>query len=60
MIDFYPEYESVKPEGKFGHYLMMAGALGGREWSAKGRRMSEYENALATGQVHVWFDLEAH
>ena len=60
VIDFYPEYEAVKPEGKFGHYLMMAGALGGRGWSAKGRKMSEYENALATGQVHVWFDLEAN
>ncbi|MFK7895230.1 MAG: catechol 1,2-dioxygenase [Myxococcota bacterium] len=59
VLDYYPEYQAVKPEGRFGHYLMMAGALGGRDWTAKGRRMSEYENALATGQVHVWFDLEA-
>lgn len=58
VIDYYPEYQSVKPEGRFGHYLMMAGALGGRDWTARGRRVSEYENALATGQVHVWFDLE--
>jgi 3,4-dihydroxyphenylacetate 2,3-dioxygenase len=57
VIDLYPEYASFKPEGLFGHYLAMVGALGGREWSAKGRRMSDYENALGTGQVHVWFDL---
>ncbi len=59
MIDLYPEYRAFKPEGFFGHYLAIAGALGGRSWAAKGRRMSDYENALGTGQVHVWFDLPA-
>lgn len=57
VLDLYPEYVAYKPEGLFGHYLAMAGALGGREWAAKGRLMSEYESTLATGQVHVWFDL---
>ncbi|MAE95915.1 MAG: catechol 1,2-dioxygenase [Deltaproteobacteria bacterium] len=59
VIDLYPEYSAFKPEGFFGHYLAIAGALGGRGFDAKGRRMSEYENALGTGQVHVWFDLPA-
>ncbi len=59
VIDMYPEYMAFKPEGLFGHYLAIAGALGGRDWTAKGRAMSEYENALGTGQVHVWFDLPA-
>ena len=59
VIDLYPEYMAFKPEGFFGHYLAIAGALGGRGWTAKGRHMSDYENALGTGQVHVWFDLPA-
>jgi 3,4-dihydroxyphenylacetate 2,3-dioxygenase len=57
VIDMYPEYRKFSPEGFFGHYLMMAGALGGRHWSAKGRLMSNYENAVGTGQAHVWFEL---
>lgn len=57
VIDSYPEYEQFKPEGRFGHYLIMAGALGGREWTASGHQLSDYENAFGTGQVHVWFDL---
>jgi hypothetical protein len=40
----------------FGHYLMMVGAIGGRACTAPGRAYSEYENAIGTGQVHVWFD----
>jgi 3,4-dihydroxyphenylacetate 2,3-dioxygenase len=57
VIDGYPEYAPFKPEGRFGHYLIMAGALGGRTWTAPGRQLSDYENAFGTGQVHVWFDL---
>ena len=38
----------------------MLGALGGPEQcTAPGVQLSEYENALGTGQVHVWFDLGA-
>lgn len=44
------------PEGRFGHYLMMAGALGGEACKARGRLFSDYENATGTSQVHVWFD----
>ena len=57
VIEAYPDYCQHSPEGFFGHYLMLAGAIGGRACAAKGRAMSEYENALGTGQVHVWFDL---
>jgi 3,4-dihydroxyphenylacetate 2,3-dioxygenase len=51
-----PEFLTVKPEARFGHYLMMIGALGEERCTAPGRLFSEYENAVGTGQVHVWFD----
>lgn len=57
VIDLYPRYRPHSPEGFFGHYLIMAGALGGRSWKAPGRMLSDYENSVGTGQVHVWFDL---
>ncbi len=47
---------AVRPEGRFAHYLMMVGAIGGRDCTAPGRRYSAYENAIGTGQVHVVFD----
>ena len=56
VIDTMPEYLRHAPEARFGHYLMMAGALGGRALKAKGRQFSDYENATGTSQVHVWFD----
>jgi len=56
VIDSMPQYLRHAPEARFGHYLMMAAALGGREWTAKGRLFSDYENATGTSQVHVWFD----
>ena len=59
VIDLYPEYRGHRPEGFFGHYLMTVGALGGRGCRARGTSMSSYENAIGTGQVHVWFDLAA-
>ncbi|MEU1782333.1 catechol 1,2-dioxygenase [Streptomyces abikoensis] len=51
-----PEYRRFAPEARFGHYLMLAGALGGAECTAPGRRFSAYESGIGTGQVHVWFD----
>jgi 3,4-dihydroxyphenylacetate 2,3-dioxygenase len=51
-----PEFLRFKPEANFGHYLMMAAALGEEALSAPGRLFSDYENAIGTGQVHVWFD----
>lgn len=55
-----PEFLTVKPEARFGHYLMMIGALGEERCTAPGRLFSEYENAVGTGQVHVWFDRPAN
>jgi len=40
----------------FAHYLMMAAALGEQELSAPGVQYGDYENAIGTSQVHVWFD----
>ncbi|MFE7708415.1 catechol 1,2-dioxygenase [Streptomyces sp. NPDC057486] len=51
-----PEFREFKPEANFGHYLMMASAMGGESWEWRGRRFSAYENALGTGQIHMWFD----
>ncbi len=49
------EFRRVSPEGFFGHYLMLIGALGGGDCTAQGQRYSDYESAAGTGQVHVWF-----
>lgn len=49
-------YFPHNPEGGFGHYLMMLGAIGGPDCTAKGVMLSDYENATGTGQVHVWFE----
>jgi 3,4-dihydroxyphenylacetate 2,3-dioxygenase len=59
VIDGMPEYRKAYPEGHFGHYLMMAAALGGRDCVAPGERFSEYEASVGTGQVHVWFERPA-
>jgi 3,4-dihydroxyphenylacetate 2,3-dioxygenase len=56
VIDFVPDYAAYKPEGRFGHYLMMLGAIGGRDCRAVGRPFSDYENSIGTAQIHVWFD----
>ncbi|WP_394824211.1 hypothetical protein [Pendulispora albinea] len=56
VIDFAPEYQKHAPEGKFGHYLMMVGALGGDACKARGIPFSAYENSVGTGQAHVWFE----
>jgi 3,4-dihydroxyphenylacetate 2,3-dioxygenase len=59
VIDQMPDYRKVGPEGKFGHYLIVAGALGGRACASPGRLFSEYEASVGTGQVHVWFERPA-
>ena len=58
VIDLYPDFRRLSPEGRFGHYLIAVGALGGRSCTVRGEQMSEYENSVGTGQVHVWFDLD--
>jgi 3,4-dihydroxyphenylacetate 2,3-dioxygenase len=56
VIDGMPEYRRAAPEGHFGHYLMMASAIGGRDCRATGQLFSDYEASVGTGQVHVWFE----
>src|SRR4029078_2474789 len=47
VIDGMPEYRKAYPEGHFGHYLMMAAALGVRAWTAPGARLSEDEESAS-------------
>jgi 3,4-dihydroxyphenylacetate 2,3-dioxygenase len=56
VIDTMAGYLRHKPEARFGHYLMMVAAVGGRDCVATGERFSDYENSIGTGQVHVWFE----
>ena len=53
------DFMAFKPEGRFGHYQMLVAALGGADCVAPGRAFSAYENAIGTGQIHVWFDRPA-
>jgi aromatic ring-opening dioxygenase catalytic subunit (LigB family) len=57
VIDGYADFRRFSPEGLFGHYLTMVGALGGRDFAGRGVRYSDYESAAGTGQVHIWFDV---
>jgi 3,4-dihydroxyphenylacetate 2,3-dioxygenase len=57
ILDFVPEFQQHAPEGLFGHYLTMAGALGGRDCTLKGQQFGEYEAVAGTGQAHIWFDV---
>ncbi len=59
VINTMDEFLRFTPEGRFGHYLQMIAAIGGRRCQAPGRQFSEYENSIGTGQVHVWFDRPA-
>jgi len=59
IVETMGEYAEYEPEGRFGHYLMMLGSVGGAACTAKGVLYSDYENATGTGQVHVWFDRPA-
>ncbi|MDI9349962.1 MAG: catechol 1,2-dioxygenase [Candidatus Symbiobacter sp.] len=54
-----PEFLRYKPEANFGHYLMMAAAMGEGNWRDRGILYSDYENSIGTGQVHVYFPLQA-
>lgn len=56
VLETMPEFLTVRPEGMFAHYLMMAAALGESDFSAPGVQYGGYENSIGTSQVHVWFD----
>ena len=55
----YPEFRQFSPEGRFGHYLIMASALGGAAWKSPGVALSDYENAAGTGNIQMWFPTTA-
>ena len=57
VLDFLPEFRQHAPEGFFGHYLTMLGALGGAACTVAGQQFGEYEAVAGTGQAHIWFDL---
>lgn len=57
IVKFLPEFRQHGPEGSFGHYLTMLGALGGALCTATGTQFGEYESVAGTGQAHIWFDL---
>ncbi|HSR58465.1 MAG TPA: hypothetical protein VLL57_09755, partial [Candidatus Binataceae bacterium] len=43
------------PEGRFSHYLVMAGAMGGEKWNWRGEQFGRYEAAIGTGQAIFYF-----
>jgi aromatic ring-opening dioxygenase catalytic subunit (LigB family) len=55
VLDTMDDFMKFTPEGRFGHYLQMVAAIGGRQCQAKGVMYGEYENAVGTGQAHMWF-----
>jgi 3,4-dihydroxyphenylacetate 2,3-dioxygenase len=55
VLSEYPEFRQFSPEGRFGHYLIMASALGGAAWKSPGVALSDYENAAGTGNIQMWF-----
>jgi aromatic ring-opening dioxygenase catalytic subunit (LigB family) len=57
VIDTMDDFRRFQPEAGFGHYLTLAGAIGGRAATVKGRQFGGYESGIGTGQAHVWFDL---
>jgi 3,4-dihydroxyphenylacetate 2,3-dioxygenase len=59
VLETMPKFYTFKPEARFGHYLMMIGALGEGDCTATSRQFGEYENSIGTGQVHLWFDRPA-
>jgi 3,4-dihydroxyphenylacetate 2,3-dioxygenase len=59
VLSTMPDFLKFKPEANFGHYVMMAAALGEGKLCAPGRLYSDYENSIGTGQVHMWFDRPA-
>jgi 3,4-dihydroxyphenylacetate 2,3-dioxygenase len=59
VLETMPDYLRHKPEARFSHYLMMIGALGEQRCTAPARQYGEYENAIGTGQAHLWFDRPA-
>jgi 3,4-dihydroxyphenylacetate 2,3-dioxygenase len=43
------------PEGRFSHYLVMAGSMGAQQWDWRGEQFGNYEAAIGTGQSIFYF-----
>jgi 3,4-dihydroxyphenylacetate 2,3-dioxygenase len=58
VVDIVPEFRGkCAPEGFFAHYSMLIGALGGKRCTAPAIQYGDYESAMGTGQVMLWFPL---
>lgn len=58
VMKLVPEFRATcSPEGFFAHYSMMAGALGAQGCKARAVQYGNYESAIGTGQVMLWFPL---
>ncbi len=56
VLDAAADYRAkCSPEGRFSHYLVMAGAMGGRQWRWRGEQFGRYEAAIGTGQAIFFF-----
>lgn len=50
--------QKCSPEGRFAHYLRLVGALGADACTVPGEQYGDYEAALGTGQVNLWFKIQ--
>jgi 3,4-dihydroxyphenylacetate 2,3-dioxygenase len=51
ILDCADDYRvHCSPEGRFSHYLIMCGAMGGEQWNWRGEQFGKYEAAIGTGQ----------
>jgi 3,4-dihydroxyphenylacetate 2,3-dioxygenase len=51
-----PDFRAhCSPEGRFSHYLIVAGAMGGVDWKWRGEQFGRYEAAIGTGQAIFYF-----
>ncbi|MBV8599922.1 MAG: catechol 1,2-dioxygenase, partial [Candidatus Eremiobacteraeota bacterium] len=48
------------PEGRFAHYLVLAGAFGRERFATPGEQFGRYEAAIGTGQANFWFPGNHH
>ena len=56
VLETMDDFLTVRPEGRFAHYLRRAAARGEQDFAAPGVQYGDYENSIGTSQVHVWFD----
>jgi 3,4-dihydroxyphenylacetate 2,3-dioxygenase len=58
VVDVVPEFRGrCAPEALFAHYSMLIGTLGGKRCTAQATQYGDYESAMGTGQVMLWFPL---